>query len=285
MLTPILAVIPAPPTDPSGRLPWAIEVGPLSVRPYGVLIAIGVLIAMTVARRRYVARGGDGELADKVAFRAVVMGFVGARLAYVLPRLEYFLANPLQIPQVWEGGLALFGGLTLGTLTVVVLFRRWGGDLPAFLDAAAPGVPIAQALGRWGNYFNQELYGTPSSLPWRLFVDPSFRVDRYTAFSTFHPTFLYESLWNLGLATFLLWLDRRGRLPKGALALVYFIGYALARFALELLRTDTTYRLLGLSRNAWVSLFIALGAAAGLRVWTSRKPAPPLERAPETSEV
>jgi prolipoprotein diacylglyceryl transferase len=271
-MTPSLATIPAPPTDPSGTLPWSIELGPLSIRPYGILIAAGVLIAMTLTRSRFVAKGGSAEFADSVAFRAVVMGFVGARLAYVLPRLGYFADNPLQVLQVWEGGLALFGGLTLGTLTVVWLFRRRWRDLGLFLDAAAPAVPIAQALGRWGNYFNQELYGTPTTLPWALEVDPPFRVQRYAEFATFHPTFLYESLWNLGLAAFLLWLDRRRVLPRGALALLYFIGYATARFGLELLRTDTTFRLLGLSRNAWVSLLVVVASSALLAVWLRRAP-------------
>ncbi len=275
---PIRAAIPAPSA-------YQIEIGPLDIRFYGILIALGVLIAMTMARRRYVAAGGDGELADRVAFRAVALGFVGARLAYVLPRLGYFLDHPLEIPAVWEGGLALFGGLTAGTLTVIVLFRRWGGDLPLFLDAVAPGVAIAQAIGRWGNYFNQELYGRPTSLPWALEVDPERRVAPYEDFATFHPTFLYESLWNLGLAAFLLWLDRRGRLPKGALALIYFIGYAIARFGLELIRTDTTYRFLGLSRNGWVSLVVALGATVGLWLWTRRRPEPPLPPPEEPAET
>jgi prolipoprotein diacylglyceryl transferase len=259
----ILAAIPAPPAN-------QIHVGPLRLTFYGMLIATGVLIAMTMTRRRWVERGGDPDFADKVAFRAVAIGFVGARLAYVLPRLDRFAADPLEVFAVWRGGLALFGGLTLGLLTLVYLFRRWGGDLRSFLDATVPGVAIAQALGRWGNYFNQELYGTPTSLPWALEVDYDYRVAPYRAFETFHPTFLYESLWNLGLAAFLLWLDRRRVLPKGGIALAYAIGYSIARFGLELLRIDTSYRFLGLSRNAWVSLAVALISTVLLALWTRR---------------
>ncbi len=263
MLATIPAAIPAPPLD-------AIHIGPLRLTLYGMLIATGVLVAMTMTRRRYAAKGGDPELADRVAFRTVVLGFVGARLAYVLPRLDRFAEDPLSVFAIWEGGLALFGGMTAGIISVVWLLRRWDGDLPAFADAAAPAVPIAQAIGRWGNYFNQELYGTPTDAPWALYVDPERRVVPYQAFDTFHPTFLYESLWNLGLAAVLLWLDRRGRLPRGSLWLVYLVGYAVARFGLELIRTDTTYRFFGLSRNAWVSLAVLAVGSVGLWWWIRR---------------
>jgi prolipoprotein diacylglyceryl transferase len=276
----MLAFIPAPPAR-------AIEIGPLDLTFYGILVASGVLLAMTMTRRRFVARGGDGEFADRVALRTVIMGFVGARLAYVLPRLDRFLDDPLSILAVWEGGLALFGGATLGLLTVVVMFRRERGDLRAFLDAMAPAVPAAQAVGRWGNYFNQELYGRPTDVPWALEVDPEFRVFPYQAFETFHPTFLYESLYNVALVFVLLWLERRARLPKGGLAMVYLIAYTLARFGLELLRTDTPYRLLGLSRNAWVSLAFGLAATVVLVLWTrrDRRREEQPEPEPESAEV
>jgi prolipoprotein diacylglyceryl transferase len=261
----LIGVIPPPPAD-------RIEIGPLDIRFYGILIAIGVLIAITWTRRRYAERGGDPDVADSVALVSVALGFVGARLAYVLPRLGYFLEHPLEIFAVWNGGLALFGGLLLGAISVVFFLRRRGGDVPAFFDAAAPAVPLAQAIGRWGNYFNQELVGTPTTLPWALRVDPQFRPERFASFETFHPTFLYESIWNVLLVGFLLWLDRRKVLPRGALALVYAIGYAVMRFLLELIRTDTTWRFIGLSRNAWVSLAIILLATAGLFWWARRRP-------------
>ncbi|MPZ88405.1 MAG: prolipoprotein diacylglyceryl transferase [Nitriliruptorales bacterium] len=259
----LLAAIPPPPGN-------GFEIGPLDIRFYGLLIATGVLIAITMTRRRYAALGGDPDLADRIAFRVVLLGFVGARIAYVLPRLDDFADRPLAVFAIWEGGIALFGGLTAAVLTGVWFLRRRQGDLPAFADAVAPAIPIAQAIGRWGNYFNQELYGTPTDLPWALQVDEGRRVAPYQDFATFHPTFLYESLWNLSLAGFLIWLDRRGILPRGALLFVYFIGYAVARFALELLRTDTTFRFLGLSRNGWFSLAVVAGAIIGLIVWTRR---------------
>ena len=279
-----VASIPAP--DVRG-----IELGPLDIRLYGVLIAIGVFVAISVFRRRYVSGGGDPEVAERVALYSVLMGFVGARGAYVLPRLDrFFPENPLGVFAVWEGGLALFGGLVVGTATAVYLLGRWGGRPLLLLDAAAPGVALAQAIGRWGNYFNQELYGTPSDLPWAVEIDPEFRVQEYAEFSTFHPTFLYESLWNIGLAAFLFWVGRRGslfgrRLPLGAVGLLYFIGYGFMRFLLELLRVETTFRVLGLSRNGWFSLLVVVVASAVLVTWMRRQPAAASESDGETARV
>lgn len=254
----LLSFIPPPPGS------GGFSIGPFNVRLYGILIATGVIVAMTLTRKRYQARGGDPELADRASLWAVGLAFVGARLAYVLPRIGQFAEEPLSILKVWEGGLALYGGLTVGLVVLVVYLRRHGGDLVGYLDAVAPTIALAQAIGRWGNYFNQELYGRPTTLPWALEVDPQFRVAGFEAFSTFHPTFLYESLWNLGLAGILFALDRRKVLPKGGIALLYGAGYALARFGLELLRIETTFRFLGLSRNAMVSLVVFVGCLVGL---------------------
>jgi prolipoprotein diacylglyceryl transferase len=250
----LLASFPSPSVN-------SISLGPFDLRAYGVLIAVGVLVAWTVTRRRYAAFGGDPELADVVAFRAVVFGFVGARLAYVSTHLDRFAGDDWwRVIAIWEGGLALFGGLTFGAIAAVVTLRRNGGDLPAFADACAVGIPLAQAIGRWGNYFNQELFGTPTTLPWAVEIDPRFRPDAYAEFATFHPTFLYESLWNLALAGVLLLVERRGSLRRGTLFALYLAGYGTMRFLLELIRTDTTFRLLGLSRNGWVSLLVVIGA-------------------------
>lgn len=270
---PVWSQIPAPPSN-------ALELGPLTVRWYGLAIAIGVLSAITILRRRYAAVGGNPDVADKVALIAVGVGFLGARLAYVSTNLERYLpigqndawrpVDLLRIFAVWEGGLALYGGLTFGTITAWFLVRRYGGSRPAFMDAAAPGIPIAQAFGRLGNYFNQELYGTPTDLPWGLQVDEFARRADYAAFSTFHPTFLYEGLWNLGLAALIIWLGRRGRLAQGSLLFVYAIGYGTVRFLLELIRTDTTFRVLGLSRNGWFSVLVVVVGTAGLIWWQRR---------------
>ena len=252
----LVASIPSPSVN-------GIQLGPLDLRAYGVLIATGVLVAWTLTRRRYEAMGGDPEVADMVTFRAVILGFVGARLAYVSTHLDRFAGDDWwRVVAIWEGGLALFGGLTLGAITVVVLLRRYGGDVGAFADAAAIGVPLAQAIGRWGNYVNQELFGTPSGLPWAVEIDPVHRPEAYAEFATFHPTFLYESLWNVALAGTLLLVERRRSLRRGNLFALYAAGYGVVRFLLELIRTDTTFRFLGLSRNGWVSLLVVIGATA-----------------------
>jgi len=254
-----LAAIPAPPLG-------GFELGPLDVRFYGILIAFGAYLALQWTVKRYEAMGGDPALAERAALAAILVGFLGARIGYVIPRLDRFLADPVSILAIWEGGLALFGGLAAGTLAVIVVTRRGGGDVARMADAVAPGLPLAQAIGRWGNYFNQELYGRPTDLPWALRVDD--RTDRfrdvYPDATTFHPTFLYESLWNIGLVLLLVRLDRRRVLPRGALILVYAVGYGVGRFLVELVRIDTVERYAGLSRNNWIALVLVIIGAVGL---------------------
>jgi prolipoprotein diacylglyceryl transferase len=253
-----LAAIPAPPIG-------GIELGPLDLRFYGVLIAFGAYLALQWTVRRYEAMGGDAAVAERAALAAILFGFLGARIGYVIPRFDRFVDRPLEILAIWQGGLALFGGLTAGTLAVILVTRRNGADVARMADAIAPGLPLAQAIGRWGNYFNQELYGRPTDLPWGLEVDPAFRRPAEVADSaTFHPTFLYESLWNAFLVLVLVRLDRRRILPRGALILVYAVGYGLGRFLVELLRIDTDERYVGLSRNNWLALLLMLIGVAGL---------------------
>jgi len=253
----LVGAIPAPPIG-------GFQLGPLDVRFYGVLIALGAYLALRWTIQRYEAQGGDGGLAERAALGAILFGFLGARLGYVLPRLDRFVDRPLEVFAIWQGGLALFGGLLAGTIAVVLITRRGGGDVRAMADAVAPGLPLAQAIGRWGNYFNQELYGRPTDLPWALEVDAPFRRPGFAESSTFHPTFLYESLWNLALVALLLRIDRRRSVPRGALMLVYAVGYGLGRFLIELLRIDTVERYAGLSRNNWIALALVLAGAVAL---------------------
>ena len=253
-----LAAIPAPPIG-------GFTLGPLDVRFYGILIAFGAYLALQWTVKRYAAMDGDAALAERAALGALLFGFLGARIGYVIPRFDRFVDSPLSILAIWEGGLALFGGLTAGTLAVILITRRGGGDVARMADAVAPGLPLAQAIGRWGNYFNQELYGRPTDLPWALEVDPAFRRPSSMADEpTFHPTFLYESLWNLTLVAVLIRLDRRGTLPRGALILVYAVGYGVGRFLTELLRIDTIERYFGLSRNNWLALLLVIVGVVGL---------------------
>lgn len=245
----ILASFPSPPES-------AIEIGPLTIHMYGVLIAIGVIVAIVVSKHRYTRFGGRGEVFERVAIWGVVIGFLGARAAYVITHTHRFEGRPWAVLFIWEGGLALYGGLLFGALTIIYLLRRWNGDVFAVGDATAVGIPLAQAIGRWGNYFNQELFGTPSDLPWAVEIAPDIAANAgYAGYTMFHPTFLYESLWNLLiLVPAILILEKRGKLAKSASFGVYVAMYAFIRFMMELLRTDTTFRFLGLSRNGWVSI-------------------------------
>jgi prolipoprotein diacylglyceryl transferase len=265
-------MIPATIPPPPGQ---QIDIGPLSIHYYGVLIGIGALLAIALGRRRYAALGGDPDLVDRVGVVAVFAGLLGARGAYVITHSGLFVDRPLAVLFLWEGGLAFFGGLAVGVGVGVWYARRLGMPITATVDAILPGLPLAQAIGRWGNYFNQELYGTPTTLPWALEVEPARRVPEYAEFATFHPTFLYESLLNLCLVAVLLWVDRT-RLRQGSIVWVYLAGYGFIRFWVELLRTDTTFRLLGLSRNNWVALLVFLLGLAGLRWWQRRGPDVPM---------
>jgi prolipoprotein diacylglyceryl transferase len=247
----ILASIPSPPIS-------EFHIGPLRVTFYGVLIMSGVVAAWLIIKHRFAARGGDVEIAERIVIRMVVFGFLGARLAYVSTHLSRFEGEWWKVIAIWEGGIALFGGLTAGAIALYVYGKRWGINIGDFLDGVAVGLPVAQAIGRWGNYFNQELFGTPSDLPWAVEIDPANRPPEYMDAATFHPTFLYESLWNLALAASIVWIGKRFPSMRGRLIGVYFVGYGFMRFLLELIRTDTTFRFLGLSRNGWVSIGVVL---------------------------
>jgi prolipoprotein diacylglyceryl transferase len=167
----------------------------------------------------------------------------------------------------------LFGGLTVGSLTALWLVRRHGADLGAFAGAAAVGIPLAQALGRPADYFSQELFGTPSSLPWAVEIPERLRPAAYVDAATFHPAFLYEALWSAATVGVLLVLERRGILDRGRLFLGYLVAYGTGRFALELIRTDTTFRLLGISRNGWIAAGLVIAGTIGMRATRTRGPA------------
>jgi prolipoprotein diacylglyceryl transferase len=258
---PVTATIPPPPFS-------GIELGPLDLRMYGILIAVGAFLALRMAARRYERFGGDAELAERVALWTLGAGLLGARIGYVIPRLDRFADDPVSVLYIWEGGLVFFGGLFAGALVGLLLMRREQGDVPAFADAVAPALPLAQAIGRWGNYFNQELYGRPTDLPWAVRIEGG--DPRYPGVDTFHPTFLYESIGNLILVVVLLAVERTGRLRRGALMWVYAIGYGLLRASVESLRVDTDARYLGLSRNNWIAIGIVLAGIAGLLWWQKR---------------
>ena len=256
-MTMVLTAIPAPPGN-------SIEVGPLQLRAYGLMIALGVVAAVAFAQRRWAARGGDpGDIAA-LAVWAVPAGLVGARIYHVVTDPQLFRGRWLQVFAVWEGGLGIPGGIAVGVVVGAVVARRRGLPIPALLDTVAPALALAQAIGRWGNWFNQELFGGPTTLPWGLRVDPSQRPEGYEQFGTFHPTFLYESLWNLTLVGVLLLAERRLRLWPGRLFVVYVAGYAAGRLWVEGLRIDPANRIAGVRVNEWVSLVVLAACVAVL---------------------
>ena len=257
MTAAFVASIPSPSSN-------MLEIGPLDLTFYGMLIALGALAAIALAQRRWSERGGDPELMQRIGVWSVAAGVLGARVAYLIPRLERFEGRWIEMLYIWEGGLAIFGGLIAGTLTGCLMARRANVDLLDLLDAVAPAIPLAQAIGRWGNYFNQELFGRPTDLPWGLEIAPENRPPAFADAELFHPTFLYESLWNLGIVALLVYLDRRRVLARGNLFVAYLGLYGIGRFWIELLRVDTTFRFLGLSRNALFALAVAVTAAAVL---------------------
>jgi len=264
MVTPIMfASIPSPKTN-------ILELGPLDIHYYGLMIGLGVVLAIMVTTRRYERLGGDASIAEKLLVWAVVAGVLGARLAYVLPRFERVTEDGFwRVFAIWEGGLALYGGLTAGVIIGVWMFRHNHGDIPAILDAAAIGIPLAQGIGRWGNYFNQELFGTPSDLPWAVEIAERFRPTEYADAATFHPVFLYESLWNLAVVIpLLLWVERRFGLRRGNLFLVYVMLYGVARFLLEFTRTDDATIIMGLRAN---QAFAALAVIAATTILVVRQ--------------
>jgi prolipoprotein diacylglyceryl transferase len=245
-----------------------LEIGPLSLRAYGLMIALGVLAAVEMGRRRFVAKGLDPDEVSAIALWAVPAGLIGARLYHVITDWRRFEGDWWSAFAVWKGGLGVPGGILLGTLVGVWVAKRRGLPLGLAADALAPAIPLAQAIGRLGNWFNQEVFGRPTSLPWGLEIDAQYRPARYATATTFHPTFLYEALWNLALMALLIWLDRRGVVRRGRLFAVYVLGYGLGRFWVEALRADEASLILGIRVNLWVSALLVLGGLTWL-FWPS----------------
>ena len=262
-MTRLLASIPSPSSS-------AIHIGDFQLRAYGLMIALGVLAAVTIARRRWEAKGGDPDDMSAAATWGVPAGLIGARLYHVITDWQSFRGEWLDVFKVWQGGLGIPGGLLAGVGVGAYVAHRRGMSLPDAMDAIAPAIPVAQAVGRLGNWFNQELFGGPTGLPWGLRIDPDQRPDRYADSETFHPTFLYEAIWNLALAYLVLRLDRSGRLRRGQAFCVYVAGYGVGRLWVESLRVDPASLLLGVRVNIWVSLLAIAGGLAGY-VWCARR--------------
>jgi prolipoprotein diacylglyceryl transferase len=271
---PILASIPSPSDN-------AIKIGGLELRAYGLAIALGVIAAVWIARRRWAARGGDPDDISRIALWAVLAGLIGARLYHVITDHDRFEGRWLHAFAVWEGGLGIPGGLIAGVGVGAFVAHRRGLPVAQLLDVVAPALPVAQAIGRLGNWFNQELFGRPTDLPWGLEIDPAHRPAGYLNVATFHPTFLYEAVWNLALAGGLvLWERHHPNSRPGRLFAFYVAGYAVGRAWVEALRIDPAAHLFGVRWNIWMS-FIAFVGAVGWLVFDSRRARQEAEREPD----
>jgi prolipoprotein diacylglyceryl transferase len=243
-------------------------VGPLFVHVYGLAYVLAVAAAIFVTRWRWRRAGGDPDLCYEAAAWGFPAGLIGGRIYFLI-------TTPSQIPPhwwgpfaIWKGGLGIWGGIFGGVLGGLYIVRKrlTRGDVLRFMDATAPGLLVAQSIGRIGNYFNQELFGKPSTLPWALKISPDHRPSGFESHATFQPTFLYEIIWNLGLAGFLIWLGYRRRIKPPGLMALYVAGYAGFRLFEENLRIDYSVHVLGMRLNFWIALLVCLAGLAWF-VW------------------
>jgi prolipoprotein diacylglyceryl transferase len=251
--------------------------GPMPIRGYALCIILGIVAAIWIGERRWVARGGrPGDVSD-LAVWAVPFGLVGGRLYHVLTDHDLYFGegkHPIEALYIWRGGLGVWGAIALGALGVYIGARRKGIRILPVLDAMAPGVLVAQALGRWGNWFNQELFGKPTDLPWGLQIDEEHRPDGYEQYATFHPTFLYECLWNLGAFGLVIWADRKFRLGHGRVVALYVMAYTAGRVWIEMLRIDDVELkdVGGLRFNVWTSIVLFVAATVYFVVSSRLRP-------------
>ncbi|HEY9366827.1 prolipoprotein diacylglyceryl transferase [Streptomyces sp.] len=263
-----LAYVPSPSTG-------VLHLGPVPLRAYAFCIILGVFVAVWLGNRRWVARGGERGVIGDVTLWAVPFGIAGGRLYHVITSPDAYFGEhgePIRALYVWEGGLGIWGAIALGGVGAWIGCRRHRIRFPDYADAVAPGIALAQAIGRWGNRFNQELYGRPTTLPWGLEIDRAHRPSTMPDIATYHPTFLYESLWNVGVAALVLWAASRFALGHGRTFALYVAAYTVGRFWTEYLRIDESHTFLGLRLNSWTSVVVFLGAMAYLVVSARRHP-------------
>jgi prolipoprotein diacylglyceryl transferase len=259
-----VAYIPSPHTG-------VVNIGPVGIHMYGLTLLVAIAACIWLTGVRWVRRGGDWDLVFRVAVWGVAFGIVGARLYHDITSYDQdptIQAHWWGWFAVWKGGLGVWGGILFGVLAGAWVVRRSGNSVLLFMDVVAPGLLLAQGIGRWGNWWNQELYGKPTTLPWALTIDDQHRPpgDKYFGINHYHPTFLYEFLWDLAMVGVLLWVGRRYRIRPPALFSLYVALYCFGRFFEELLRIDPAHHFLGLRLNAWVSAVLFF-AASGFFVW------------------
>ncbi len=268
-MTARLAFIPSP-----AQGVW--NIGPFPIRAYALCILAGIVVAILIGDRRWVARGGrSGTVAD-VAIWAVPLGVIGGRLYHVATDWQKYFGPSgegwVKALKIWDGGLGIWGAILLGGVGAWIGCRRRGIPLPPFADAIAPGIAVAQAMGRFGNWFNQELFGSPTDLPWGLEIAPEHRPVGYEQYATFHPTFLYESLWCLAVAAFVVWADRRWRMGHARVFALYFGLYSAGRGVIETLRIDDAHHFFGIRLNVFTAILGVVGAAAYIVISARLRP-------------
>jgi prolipoprotein diacylglyceryl transferase len=263
-VTALLAYIPSP---SSGSLNVASH---FTIHMYGVMLLIGIAGCIWLTGVRWVRWGGDWDLVFQMSLWGVIAGIIGARAYHDItswnqdPTIHQHWYG---FAAVWDGGLGIWGAIPVGCLAGAWVVRRSGNSVRLMMDAVAPGLLLAQGIGRWGNYFNQELYGKPTSLPWGLKIDSAHRVAGYEQYNTFQPTFLYEFLWDIGGVGVLLWIDRRFTLKRPALFALYAAWYTTFRTFEEVLRIDPSNHFLGMRINFWVSLVVWIASVAFFVWW------------------
>ena len=257
----ILGSIPSPHTG-------TIDLGPVTIHMYGLMLLLAIAACIWLTGVRWVRRGGDWDLVLRVAVWGVAFGIVGARAYHDITSWnEVSKPKWKGIFAVWQGGLGVWGGILLGCLAGAWIVRRSGNPVRLMMDAVAPGLLLAQGIGRWGNWFNQELFGKPTSLPWKLKIDEAHRPTGYFQYSYFHPTFLYEFVYDCVGVGLLLWIDRRFRLKRPALFSLYVSYYCFGRFFEELLRIDPSHKFGPLRLNAYVSIVCFVVSTAFFIWW------------------
>jgi prolipoprotein diacylglyceryl transferase len=264
----LLASIPSPSTG-------VIDLGPIPLRGYAVAILIGIVVGVIVGQRRWEARGGAPGVVADIALWVVPFGIIGGRVYHVLTEWsDYFGegADPVDALKIWQGGLGIWGAVVFGGIGAWIGCRRRGIPLPMWADAIAPGLALGQAIGRFGNWFNQELYGRPTDLPWALEIDPENRPAEYLDVATFHPTFLYEAIWCVLVAIAVVVVDKRLRLGHGRAFALYVALYTAGRGFIESLRVDEVAEVAGVRWNVWVSIAVFLGAVAYLVISSRLRP-------------
>ena len=249
-------------SDPgSGGSSGVVHLGPLQLHMYGLTLLVAILACVWLTGHRWKAMGGEWDLVTRVAVWGVAFGVVGARLYHDITSWSEVPTPKWQgIFEVWKGGLGIWGGILFGALAGAVVVRRSGADVSKFLDAAAPGLLLAQGIGRIGNWWNQELYGKPTKLPWGLEISVAHRPLQYLDRATFHPTFLYELIWDFIGVGMLLYVSRRYTIRPPALFALYVAWYCFGRIFEELLRIDPSHHIAGLRLNAWVSIILFCGS-------------------------